>query len=235
MPRIVAARTAFPPHYYQQEKLASALLQFADAGHSSLDPELVARLFRSVAVGGRHLALPIEAYATLESLERRNSEWMRVALEIGERAVRGALERAGLAPESVNLFVSASSTGIAVPSLEARVMNKLGFSTGCRRTPLFGLGCAAGAAGIARVSDHLRGYPEHAAILLCLELCSLTFQSGDASVANVIACGLFGDGAACVVLAGDEHPLATRAGPRVVATESALFPNTERMMGWDVG
>jgi len=234
MPRIVAASTAFPRHYYEQEKLASALLRFAGAGQCSLEPELVARLFKSVAVGGRHLALPIEAYADLASLEQPNSAWLEVALEIGETAVRGALQKAKIAPESLNLFVSNTTTGIAAPSLEARVMNKLGFSTRCRRTPLFGLGCAGGAAGIARVSDYLRAYPEHAAVLLCVELCSLTFQRSDSSVANVIACGLFGDAAACVVLVGDEHALAARAGPRVVANESVFFPNTERMMGWDV-
>ncbi len=234
MPKIVAADTAFPRHYYEQKELASALVRFAEAGKSSFEPELVARLFKSVAVGGRPLALPIEAYADLASLEQRNAVWLEVALQIGETAVRGALEKAELAPEAVNLFVSNTTTGVAAPSLEARLMNQLGFSTRCRRIPLFGLGCAGGAAGIARVSDYLRAYPEHAAVLLCVELCSLTFQRADSSVANVIASGLFGDGAACGVVVGERHPLAARIGPCVVANESVFFPNTERMMGWDV-
>jgi alkylresorcinol/alkylpyrone synthase len=130
--------------------------------------------------------------------------------------------------------MSSTVTGIAVPSLEALLMNRLDFSPYCRRTPLFGLGCAAGAAGIARISDHLRGHPREAALLLCVELCSLTFQCDDFSTTNVIACGLFGDGAACVLLVGDEHPLAGERGPQVLATRSVLFPDTERVMGWDL-
>lgn len=113
-------------------------------------------------------------------------------------------------------------------------MNRLGFAEDCRRVPLFGLGCVAGAAGIARVSDYLQGHPTHAALLLCVELCSLTFQADDVSVANLIACGLFADGAACVLLVGDDHPLASRAKLTVAGTRSVLFPNTEGVMGWDI-
>jgi len=121
-----------------------------------------------------------------------------------------------------------------VPSIEARLMNRLGFAADCRRLPLFGLGCVAGAAGIARANDYLEGHPTHAALLLCVELCSLTFQPDDMSVANLIACGLFADGAACVLLVGDDHPLASKAKLRIEATRSVLFPNTEAVMGWDI-
>lgn len=113
-------------------------------------------------------------------------------------------------------------------------MNRLGFAADCRRVPLFGLGCVAGAAGIARVSEYLEGHPTHAALLLCVELCSLTFQPDDMSVANLIACGLFADGAACVLLVGDDHPLAGKAKLKVEATRSVLFPDTESVMGWDI-
>jgi len=99
---------------------------------------------------------------------------------------------------------------------------------------VFGLGCAAGAAGIAHVSDVLAGRPRAAALLLCVELCSLTFQREDLSMTNLIATGLFGDGAACVLMVGDEHPLARGVAPRVEATRSLLFPNTEDVMGWEV-
>jgi alkylresorcinol/alkylpyrone synthase len=100
--------------------------------------------------------------------------------------------------------------------------------------PLFGLGCMAGVAGVARAAEYLRAYPGEAALLLSVELCSLTVQTGDASAANLIATGLFGDGAAAVLLVGAEHRLARRATPRVEDSRAAFFPDTERVMGWDV-
>jgi alkylresorcinol/alkylpyrone synthase len=132
------------------------------------------------------------------------------------------------------LFASNTITGITAPSLEARLMTSIGgFTSDCRRVPLFGLGCVGGAAGLARVSEYLRAFPRHAALLLCVELCSLTFQLSDTSIANIIASALFGDGAACVVLVGDEHPLAA-SGPSIADTRSALFEHTEHTMGWDI-
>ncbi|HVJ18904.1 MAG TPA: 3-oxoacyl-[acyl-carrier-protein] synthase III C-terminal domain-containing protein [Polyangiaceae bacterium] len=234
MPHIVSAATALPEHYYSQNELCSALLAMGDEGHTAFEQSKVLKFFSSVAVGGRHLALPLGRYARLGGLGERSALWLEAALELGQRAVGAALERAGLAPADVGLFVTSTVTGIAVPSLEARLMNRLDFSPHCRRLPLFGLGCAAGAAGIARVSDHLRGHPREAALLLCVELCSLTFQRDDLSTTNIIASGLFGDGAACVLLVGDEHPLAKESRAKVVTTRSVFFRDTERVMGWDV-
>jgi alkylresorcinol/alkylpyrone synthase len=97
-----------------------------------------------------------------------------------------------------------------------------------KRVPVFGLGCAAGAAGLSRLNDYLRGWPEHVAVLVCLELCSLTIQRDDTSIANLIASGLFGDGAGAVVGTGRGK------GPEVVATRGKLYPRTEHLMGWQV-
>ena len=124
-------------------------------------------------------------------------------------------------------------TGIATPSLDARLMNRLGLRPDVKRTPIFGLGCVAGAAGTARATDVLRAYPDQVAVMLSVELCSLTLQREDVSIPNIIASGLFGDGAAAVVLAGAERVPAHRA-PRIVATRSVFYPDTERIMGWDV-
>ena len=234
MPCIAAVEAAFPRHYYGQAELAAGLLSMAETRGLRFEREQVLRFFSRVGVSGRHLALPLEAYGQLEGFGDRNSAWIECAKELGERAVSGALARAGLSPKDVQLFATSTVTGIAVPSIEATLMNRLEFDPSCRRLPLFGLGCVAGASGIARVCDYLRGRPRDAALLLCVELCSLTFQADDASVANVIACGLFGDGAACVVLAGDEHPLSKPENPGVLDTRSVLFPHTERVMGWDV-
>ncbi|MGA1152167.1 MAG: type III polyketide synthase, partial [bacterium] len=141
---------------------------------------------------------------------------------------------AQLAADQVQLLMSTTVTGIAVPSLEARLMNQLPFAPTTRRIPLFGLGCLAGTAGIARCADYLRAYPTHAALLLSVELCSLTLQKQDLSVANLIASGLFGDGAAAALLVGDEHPLASAAPVGVLDSCSVFFPDSEEVMGWEV-
>ena len=233
MPHIVGVSSAFPPNYYSQDQLTQALLAISSE-QQGLDAARIKKLFSAVKVEGRHLALPLERYARLNGFGERNREWLSAALELGERAVRECLDLAGLPPKDVQLFASSSVTGLAVPSIEARLMNRLGFAADCRRVPLFGLGCVAGAAGIARVSEYLEGHPTHAALLLCVELCSLTFQPDDMSVANLIACGLFADGAACVLLVGDDHPLASKAKLGIAASRSVLFPNTEAVMGWDI-
>jgi alkylresorcinol/alkylpyrone synthase len=109
----------------------------------------------------------------------------------------------------------------------------MGMRPDMKRTPIFGLGCVAGAAGTARASDYLRAWKGQTALLLAVELCSLTLQREDLSIPNIIASGLFGDGAACVVLQGADKAGPGR-GPRIVATRSVLYPDTERIMGWDV-
>jgi alkylresorcinol/alkylpyrone synthase len=233
MPTIVAADACFPSRYVAQADVAREFRRVA-GGRGEATPERIARFFTSVGVNGRHMVLPIEAYPRLGGFAERSTIWLEHARDLGAQAVRGALARAGLEPADISLFASCTVTGITAPSLDARLMTAIGgFRSDCRRVPLFGLGCVGGAAGLARVADHLRAFPRHAALLLCVELCSLTFQLSDTSIANVIASALFGDGAACVVLVGDEHPLATR-GPSIADTRSVLFEHTEHTMGWDI-
>jgi alkylresorcinol/alkylpyrone synthase len=233
MPTIVAADACFPSRYVAQDDIARGFLRVA-GGRGAATPERIAQFFTSVGVRGRHLVLPLEAYPELGGFAERSAIWLEHARELGAAAVRGALARAGLEPSDISLFASNTITGITAPSLEARLMTSIGgFTSDCRRVPLFGLGCVGGAAGLARVSEYLRAFPRHAALLLCVELCSLTFQLSDTSIANIIASALFGDGAACVVLVGDEHPLAA-SGPSIADTRSALFEHTEHTMGWDI-
>jgi alkylresorcinol/alkylpyrone synthase len=229
-PGIVSVGTALPKHYADQEALLSALRRLWVKQH--FNPARVDDLHRAVKVAGRYLALPIEAYEQHDTFEKCNDAWIRVALELGEEAARDALARAGLEPSDVDHIFFVTVTGIAVPSLDARLVNRLGLRSDVKRTPIFGLGCVAGAAGIARASDYVRAFPGEVALLVSTELCSLTLQRGDLSVANLIASGLFGDGAAAVVIAGGER--SSPVGPRVVATRSVFYRDTERVMGWDM-
>jgi alkylresorcinol/alkylpyrone synthase len=229
-PAILAVGRALPPHYADQETLIAAFAEHWRRHHFNL--ERLAELHRATRVGGRHLALPIGEYQALDSFAKRNAAFLRVGAEVGEAAVRDALARAGLAPTDVDHLFFVTVTGISTPSLDARLANRLGLSPRVKRTPIFGLGCMAGAAGLARASDVLRAFPGEVAVVLSVELCSLTLQREDASVANIIATGLFGDGAAAAVLCGGEHP--RRRGPHVLATRSVLYPDTEWVMGWDV-
>jgi alkylresorcinol/alkylpyrone synthase len=199
-----------------------------------VDERALQRFFRHVGVKQRYLALPAEAYAALNGLAAKNAAWLAHAVPLAERAVLGALAQAQLSPADVSLLMSTTVTGIAVPSLEARLINRLAFSHAVKRVPLFGLGCMAGAAGLARAAEYLRAFPDQVALFFSVELCSLTMQREDASVANLISGGLFGDGAAAVVMVGAEHPLALAGKPRVVDSVSHFFPDTERVMGWDI-
>jgi alkylresorcinol/alkylpyrone synthase len=231
--RICSVGRALPGNFVNQENLTAALREAW--GQTHFNPERLEELHRSVQVSGRYVALPLWAYRELTTFARRNEAWIQAAVDLGEIAVREALGRAGLAPSDVDHVLFVTTTGIATPSVDARLVNRLGFRRDIRRTPLFGLGCLGGAAGLARASDLLAAIPGQVAVLLSVELCSLTLQLADLSVANVIASGLFGDGAAAVVLTGGpQEPEGSGRGPAIVATGSAFYPDTERAMGWDV-
>jgi len=231
--KIAAVGKALPPHYYDQETLLAALRERWADRYYNLDR--LERLHKNVLVGGRHLALPMEEYANLTTWGKANDAWIRVAQEVGGAAVLDALGRAGLSPADVDALIFVTVTGVATPSIDARLMNRLGLPPRVKRMPIFGLGCVAGAAGIARAADYVRGYPDQVAVLLSVELCSLTLQPEDLSIPNLIASGLFGDGAAAVVVVGDQRGNERPAdGPQIVATRSVFYPDSERVMGWDI-
>ncbi len=228
-PVVRAVGRALPRNYVDQETLIGLFREHWGKEHFNL--ARLEDIHRATRVGGRHLALPVEEYPRLGGFGRRNAAWLEAGLEVGERAVRDGLERAGLAPRDVDHLFFVTVTGVATPSLDARLVNRLGLRPDVKRTPVFGLGCVAGAAGLARVSDTLRAFPQDVAVMLSVELCSLTLQKEDLSVANVVASGIFGDGAAAAVLSGGGRG---GSGPRVLATRSVFYPDTEWVMGWDV-
>ncbi|TFV58979.1 type III polyketide synthase [Mycobacterium sp. PS03-16] len=183
----------------------------------------------------RSLALPLHRYPTLSGFTEANNAYLDVATELGERAVRAALAAAHVRPHEVDAIVAVSSTGVAVPTIDATIAARVGFRRDVKRIPLFGLGCVAGASGLARVHDYLRGYPDHVAVLLSVELCSLTMQRDDTSIPALIGLCLFGDGAAAVVATGaDRVPALGMGAPRILATRSRLIPGTADIMGWNV-
>ncbi len=232
--RIAAVGKALPPHYYGQDELLAALRDRWADRHFNL--ARLDSLHKNVLVGGRHLALPIDEYDRLATFGDANDAWIRVAQEVGEAAVRDGLAAAGLATGDVSALFFVTVTGVATPSIDARLMNRLALRSDVKRNPIFGLGCVAGAAGIARAADYVKAYPREVAVLLSVELCSLTLQREDLSIPNLIASGLFGDGAAAVVVTGAEREDGRSAlpGPRIVATRSIFYPDSERVMGWDI-
>jgi len=229
-PAILAVGRALPPNYVDQETLIAALSAYWGRKHFNIGR--LADVHRAAQVGGRHLALPLAEYPALDSFAKCNDVFIRVGTEIGEAAVKAGLAAAGLSPGDVDHLWFVTVTGISTPSLDAKLANRLGLKPSVKRTPVFGLGCMAGAAGLARASDVLRAFPGEVAVMLSVELCSLTLQRDDGSVANVVATGLFGDGAAAVVMAGGAR--AGGSAPRIVATRSVFYPDTEWVMGWDV-
>lgn len=232
MPQIAATAVGFPRNYYSQEVLLNSLAQKWSSKEVNI--KLLERFHHNVNVDGRHLALPIQEYERLDGFESRNNVWTETALDLGEEVICELLAKSGLKPQEVDHLLFTTVTGVAVPSIDARLMNRIHFSKDLKRTPLFGLGCVGGAAGIARAADYLIGHPQEAVILLSVELCSLTVQLDDFSIENLIASGLFGDGAAAVLLVGDEHRLAKPGQARVIDSQSIFFPDSEHIMGWDV-
>ena len=189
------------------------------------------RLQARVGVNTRHLALPIEEYYGLKTWGKANNHWIDVATDLGEKAICGALTRAGFVPSDLGAIFFVSITGISSPSIDARLVNRMKLPVNIKRVPIFGLGCVAGAAGISRAFDYVKAYPKQVAVVLAVELCSLTLQQDDLSVANLISSGLFGDGAGAVLVAGAERE---SSGPEILATRSVFYPNSEHVMGWDI-
>jgi alkylresorcinol/alkylpyrone synthase len=227
--RIASVGSAFPKHYYKHDVVVEALKK--EWRKRLPNADILDRLDGSMKVEGRYTVEPIEFYENMHTWGQANNAWIKHALDLGEKSLCRALQKAGLEPRDLSAIFVTSVTGIAAPSLDARLVNRMGLSTNIKRIPIFGLGCVAGAAGISRAADYVRGYPGEAAALLSVELCSLTLQRDDLSMAHLISALLFGDGAAATVVVGSEVDC---DGPEILATKSIFYPNSERVMGWDI-
>lgn len=227
--KIVSAASAFPNHVYTQQSIAAAL---KNLWQDHLEkPEVLDRLHSRCGVSRRHMVLPLEAYERITSWGEANNLWIEAAQCLGATAICRAITPHGITPRDLAALYFVSVTGIASPSVDARLVNRMGLSPNIKRVPIFGLGCVAGAAGIARAADYVRAFPDQVAVVLSVELCSLTWQRNDLSMANLISAGLFGDGAAAAVIAGSDTGL---EGPEIIATRSIFYPGSEDVMGWDI-
>ncbi|MCL3862241.1 type III polyketide synthase [Actinotalea sp. K2] len=234
MSRLAAVSPALPPHVYDQAEISAVIgpLLTEDPGRRTV----LDRLHRASGVSTRHLVLPLEKYAGLTSFDQANDLFIALGADLAEHAVRQALADADILAEEVDFLLFTSVTGVSAPSIDSLLVERLGLRRDVRRLPSFGWGCAGGSAGVARVHDYLTGHPQDVAVLLSVELCSLTVQQGDDSLANLVSSGLFGDGAAAVVMVGEERAVSGRtAGPRVLGSRSVIYPDSAGSLGWDIG
>ncbi|CAN5496488.1 3-oxoacyl-[acyl-carrier-protein] synthase III C-terminal domain-containing protein [soil metagenome] len=235
--RILAVRSAFPQYRYPQAVLTAKVAELSGLGPA--ERVLLDRLHGNAGVEYRHTVLPLPEYAGLRGIALANDRYVAEATDLGERALGAALAAAGLEAYELDLLVVTSVTGVAVPSVDARLIPRLGLRPDIKRLPIFGLGCVAGAAALARLHDYLLAWPEHHAVVLAVELCSLSWPMTDVSTADLVSSGLFGDGAAALVAVGrrtaEEQGGQTAEGPWVVATRSEVYPDSVDTLGWRLG
>jgi alkylresorcinol/alkylpyrone synthase len=244
MTRIVAVRSAFPAHFYPQAEFTSKVAELSGLGPAQR--ALLERLHRNSGVNTRHTVLSLPEYGGLHGIEPANDRYIEEAVNLGEQALRGALDMAGLAGRDLDLLIVTSVTGVAVPSLDARLIPRLGLRPDIKRLPIFGLGCVAGAAALARLHDYLLAWPHHHAALLAVELCSLSRPTTEVTTADLVVSGLFGDGAVALAASGgqpadgrpaDGQPADGRPadGLRVIASRSEVYPDSGDKLGWRLG
>jgi alkylresorcinol/alkylpyrone synthase len=226
MTSILAVRSAFPVNRYPQAELTRKVAELN--GLSRAQRTLLERLHGNAGVDTRHTVLPLPEYDGLHGSAHANDRYIAEATDLGERALRGALDGAGLDARDVDLLIVTSVTGVAVPSLDARLIPRLGLRSDVKRLPIFGLGCVAGAAALSRLHDYLIAWPGHTAALLAVELCTLTWPTTGATTADLVASSLFGDGSAALVATGGQGA----GGPGVIASRSEVYPDSGDALGW---
>ncbi len=235
VPTLAGTGRALPEVRLEQSQSFEILRRLWDRRKLDYDEELLAHFFESVGVDRRHLALAPEEYLELEGFGETNDRFVEAGTQLGAEALQGAASEADLAVGQLDALFFTTVTGVASPSLDAKIANELELAPAVRRVPMFGLGCVGGAAGLSRMADYLRAYPDHAAGLVAVEICSLTVERDVVSVADHVAAAIFGDGAMAAVGVGGARTAPTE-GPRMAMCDShrRLYPETEWVMGWEI-
>jgi len=225
-PRLLALATALPSHRYTQDEVRDAAGQLFD--RDSADLEHLLPVFNNAGIAARHSCMPLKWYMERHGWTERSRLFREHAVELLVQATLSCLDRAGLGIGDIDAVVAVSTTGVATPSLDALVIERLGLPRAVRRLPIFGLGCAGGVIGLSRAVDLARAYPGSRVLYLVVELCALTFRHGDNTKSNVVAAALFGDGAAAALISTEGE------GPSFGAAGEHTFPNSLEVMGWRV-
>lgn len=231
MAGILSVAPVLPDFPHAQADITDALV--AGLADDDKTAAVIRRMHGATGVQQRSLVMPIEDYRDIVDFTHANQLFRQYALPLVEAATRQALDQAGVEAHEIDYLIFTTVTGIGAPSLDVELSQAMGFRSDLKRLPSFGLGCVAGAAGIARVADFLAGHPDALALLVSVELCSLTIQWDDRSMANIVGTGLFGDGAAAVVMAGAHRQ--EKPQMRVVDSRSALYPDSRDSIGWNIG
>lgn len=231
---IAAIGTAVPEHRIPQLDIKEAVLNMF--GDTVPQLERLLTIFDHSEIDARHFCLPLEWYTQPHTPAEKHEMFVHYAVELADRAIRSCLESAGVSPADIDMIIFVTSTGTATPSIDAHLLQRLDFRNNIKRTPLWGLGCAGGAAGLARASEYVRAFPDQLCLVVSVELCSLTFIRGDVSKSNIVATSLFADGAACALVCGAKHRLAEARGsnPRILTAQSTTWPDSLDVMGWEI-
>lgn len=238
MPKISSVSTYKLPHTLNQSNIEQLTKELFKDKIQQLDRLL--KVFENGEIETRHFCVPLEWHKIDHTFEERNNLYINLAVQYSVEVIQSCLQnrnflKTPLSTEEIDAIIFVSSTGISTPSIDARVMNKLPFSDRTKRLPIWGLGCAGGAAGISRAFDYCLAHPKEKVLVVCVELSSLTFQQNDYSKSNLVGASLFADGAACVLVCGDEVQIHHKKSiPYIINTASKWMPNSEDVMGWDI-
>ena len=241
MPTIVSAAEVIPPFEINQETASEFARELFSNSFKDIDRLLKA--FQNGQIKKRHFVKNIDWFKKAHSFEEKNEAYIEAAVTLGKKAIEKCLSNRAFLNrpthfEEIDALFFISTTGLATPTIEARIMNLLPFRPNTKRIPIWGLGCAGGAAGLSRAYEYCMAYPQAKVLVLSVELCSLTFQHNDLSKSNLIGTSLFADGIACTLVCGDDCNLdqvrKRNALPAIMAVQSTLLPDSLDVMGWDI-
>ncbi|WP_202079850.1 type III polyketide synthase [Caldalkalibacillus salinus] len=240
MPRIVSVGTYQSPFLTKQEDVLDLARELFEDHFDDINRLLT--VFENGQIHTRSLAVPLSWLKETHDWQAKNDMYIELATRFGCDAIRSCLThdtflKTAVDVQDIDAIIYISSTGLSTPSIEAKIMNELQFHPHTKRIPIWGLGCAGGAAGLARAYEYCLAYPKAKVLVLTTELCSLTFLHHDKSKSNLVGSSLFSDGVACALIVGDDTDmkmLQSRPYPYIRGAESTLMPHSEGVMGWNV-